>query len=180
MPRPPAPEPQNQPGDGGQPDKGKGKKLETYEEAMAELEKVRKESAARRVKLNELEPLAQAAKDAEEAQKTELQREREAREAAEARAENADRVDVAYRLGVDPENIDLIGSGSREEMETRAARVVAMQQAKAGTYAPPSDRPVEGLRPGASPEPPKPADDSYPETWKPNHIRDQESAQYGQ
>jgi hypothetical protein len=184
MPKPAAPEPQSQPGDDDDKGKGKGKKIETYEDAMAELERVRKESAARRVKLAELEPLAQQAREAEEANKTELQREKERADAAEARdrerQENFDRLEIAVSLGIEPDNIDLIGSGSREEMETRAARVAAMQQAQAGTTPPPTDRPVEGLRPGASPEPPKPADDSYPEMWKPNHIRDQERAQYGQ
>lgn len=183
MPRQPAaPEPQAQPGDDDKSDKG-GKKLETVDDYKAEVERLRKENASRRTKLKELEPLAQAAREAEEANKTELQREREARIAAEQRdqqrQEDFDRLDIAVTLGIEPDNIDLIGSGSREEMETRAARVAAMQQAQAGTP-PPTDRPVEGLRPGASPEPPKPADDSYPEMWKPSHIRDQERAQYGQ
>jgi hypothetical protein len=184
-PAPAAPAPAAAPGDDGDKPKGGGRKIETYEDAMAELERVRKESAERRVKLKELEPLAEKARQAEEANKTELQREREAREAAEAAArqqqEDFDRLQVAVTLGIEPDNIDLIGPGSREEMEQRALRIKAMQDAQAATPAPPpSDRPVEGLRPGASPEPPKPADDSYPESWKPNHIRDSERAQYGQ
>jgi hypothetical protein len=195
MPRPQQPQaPQQQPqaphaddGDDGD-SKGSGKKLETIEDYKAALEKTRKESAARRVKLNEYEPIVQQHKQAEEAQKTELQREREAREAAEKRdrdrEENFNRLDVAVKLGIDPDNIDLIGPGSREEMEQRALRIKAMQDAQAAPGAPPSDRPVEGLRPGASPEPPKPADDSYPAAWTPNHIRDRENenrrTQYGQ
>lgn len=179
----PPPPQQQPPGDEGG-DKGGGKKkLETVEDYQAELERVRKESAERRVKLRELEPLAQQAREAEEAQKTEVQKALERAEAAEKRdrerEENFSRLDIAVHLGIEPDNIDLIGSGSREEMEARAIRVKAMQDSQRIT-APPSDRPVEGLRPGASPEPPKPADDSYPESWKPNHVRDRERSQYGQ
>jgi hypothetical protein len=185
MPRPQsAPQPPSDPGDDDDGDTPKGKKLETVEDYQAEVERLRKENAKRRTKLKELEPLAQQAREAEEANKTELQREKERADAAEARdrqrQEDFDRLQVAISMGIEPDNIDLIGSGSREEMEAKAVRVAAMQQAQAGTTPPPSDRPVEGLRPGASPEPPKPADDSYPETWKPNHVRDQERAQYGQ
>lgn len=168
--------------------KGKGKKLESLDDYKAELERVRKESADRRVKLRELEPLAQQALEAEEAKKTEVQKAVERAEAAEKRdrerEENFNRLDVAVKLGIDPDNIDLIGPGSREEMEQRALRVKAMQDAQAAPGAPPSDRPVEGLRPGASPEPPKQADDSYPAAWTPSHIRDRANenrrTQYGQ
>lgn len=168
--------------------KGKGKKLETLDDYKAELERVRRESADRRVKLRELEPLAQQALEAEEAKKTEVQKAIERAEAAEKRdrerEENFNRLDVAVKLGIDPDNIDLIGPGSREEMEQRALRVKAMQDAQAAPGAPPSDRPVEGLRPGASPEPPKQADDSYPASWTPSHIRDRANenrrTQYGQ
>jgi hypothetical protein len=156
--------------------------IEDYEKALADA---RRESAERRVKLRELEPLADKYRQIEESQKDELTKEREARIAAEERdqqrAEDFDRLNLAVTHGIEPDNIDLIGSGSREQMEQRALRVKAMQDAQnARVGAPPSDRPVEGLRPGASPEPPKPADDSYPESWKPNHIRERERSQYGQ
>lgn len=199
MPRPAAPAPPHQTPQAPQADdsddggddskgKGKGKKLESLDDYKAELERVRKESADRRVKLRELEPLAQQALEAEEAKKTEVQKAVERAEAAEKRdrerEENFNRLDVAVKLGIDPDNIDLIGPGSREEMEQRALRVKAMQDAQAAPGAPPSDRPVEGLRPGASPEPPKQADDSYPAAWTPSHIRDRANenrrTQYGQ
>lgn len=190
-PRPPAPQPPQAPQADDSDDgdsKGGGKKLETIDDYKAALEKARKESADRRVKLRELEPLAQKALEAEEAKKTEVQKAVERAEAAEKRdrdrEENFNRLDVAVKLGIDPDNIDLIGPGSREEMEQRALRVKAMQDAQAAPGAPPSDRPVEGLRPGASPEPPKPADDSYPAAWTPSYVRDRDSenrrTQYGQ
>jgi hypothetical protein len=183
---PAAPAPEPHPGDDTNGDGGrKGKKLETIEDYEKALADARRESAERRVKLRELEPLADKYRQIEESQKDELTKEREARIAAEERdqqrAEDFDRLNLAVTHGIEPDNIDLIGSGSREQMEQRALRVKAMQDAKnARVGAPPSDRPVEGLRPGASPEPPKPADDSYPESWKPNHIRERERSQYGQ
>lgn len=174
--------PQSDDGDG---DGGKGgKRLETVDDYRAEVERLRKENAQRRTKLREVEPLAEKYREIEEGQKTELQKAQERAAAAEERdrqrEEDFNRLNVAVALGIEPDNIDLIGSGSREEMEQRALRVKAMQDAQKAPTAPPSARPVEGLRPGASPEPPQPADDSYPEAWKPSHVRERERVQYGQ
>jgi hypothetical protein len=125
----------------------------------------------------------------EEGEKTELQKAQERAEAAEKRdrerQENFDRLDIASTLGIERDNIDLIGSGSREQMEAQALKVKALQDARnAHSSPPPSDRPVEGLRPGASPEPPKQADDSYPAAWTPSYLLDRENqnrrTQYGQ
>ncbi|MGH3956468.1 MAG: hypothetical protein ACRDTI_20780 [Mycobacterium sp.] len=74
-----------------------------------------------------------------------------------------------YRIS-DPEDIELIGSGTPQEMEKRAARIAALAATNtavppAQPTPPPSDRPVEGLKPGASPAPPKPEDTSYPASW---------------
>lgn len=166
--------------------KPKGKKLETIEDYEKALADARKEAADRRVKLRELEPLAEKYREIEESKKDEVQKAIERAEAAEKRdrerEEGFTRLNLAVTHGIDPDNIDLIGSGSREDMEARALRVKSMQDAHnaPATTAPPSNRPVEGLRPGASPEPPGPADDSYPESWKPNHVRERERSQYGQ
>lgn len=176
QPAPPAP-PAEDTGD----DKPKGKKLETIEDYEKALAETRKESAERRVKLRELEPLAAKYREIEESKKDEIQKANERAEAAEKRAADRDMLDIAINYGIEPDNIDLIGSGSREEMAARASRVKAMQDANSHSVTPPpTDRPVEGLRPGASPEPPKPADDSYPESWKPAYLRDNERSQYGQ
>lgn len=166
-------------GDGDKQDKGP-RTPEQYEAALAKL---RKENASWRTKLREAEPIVQKHHELEEKNKTELQKAQERAAAAEKRDQEREqsftRLDLAVTHGIEPDNIDLIGSGSREEMEQRALRVKAMQQAQV-TTAPPSNRPVEGLRPGASPEPPAPADDSYPEAWKPSHVRDRERTQHGQ
>lgn len=145
----------------------------TPDQYEAQLAKLRKENASWRVKLREAEPIIKAHEEAEEANKTELQREREAREALQRERDELQtgyaRLELAAQYNVSPDNIDLIGSGSREEMEGRASRLGAMSSA--APTPPPSNRPVEGLRPGASPEPPKPADDSYPASWRPPHLQ---------
>lgn len=145
----------------------------TPDQYEAQLAKLRKENAGWRVKLREAEPIIKAHQEAEEANKTELQREREAREVLQRERDDLQvgyaRLELAAQYNVSPDNIDLIGSGSREEMEDRASRLGVLSSA--APTPPPSNRPVEGLRPGASPEPPKPADDSYPASWRPPHLQ---------
>jgi hypothetical protein len=139
----------------------------TPDQYESELSKLRKENAGWRTKLREAEPIIKAHQEAEEANKTELQREREAREALQRDRDSLQigytRLELAAQYNVSPDNIDLIGSGSREEMEDRAARLGALLSTAPAP--PPSNRPVEGLRPGASPEPPKTEDSSYPANW---------------
>lgn len=139
------------------------------EQLQAELAKVRKEAATYRTKLREAEPLVKKAQEAEEANKTEIQRAIERAEAAErdrAQIETGyTRLELAVKYNLEPDDLDFLGSGSREEMEERAARFSARVQSVNTPQRPPSDRPVEGLRPGAHPEPPKPADNSYPAEW---------------
>ncbi|WP_264923137.1 hypothetical protein [Mycobacteroides chelonae] len=79
------------------------------------------------------------------------------------------RLATHYRIN-DPDDIELIGSGTPQEMEKRAQRIAALAATNAAVppaqpTPPPSDRPVEGLKPGASPAPPKPEDTSYPASW---------------
>ncbi|MFV8317124.1 hypothetical protein [Mycobacterium sp. 23] len=154
------------------------------EDYEAEIQKLRRESAGYRTKLREAEPIVKAHQEREEANKTELQKAQEA--LATREREFADlqvgytRLELAAIHNVPPDDIDLIGSGSREDMEARAARIGALHAANTKTPAPPSDRPVEGLRPGASPEPPKPEDDSYPTAWAPAHVKNNVRSHYGQ
>lgn len=141
----------------------------TPEQWEAEIAKLRKESAGYRTKLREAEPIIKQHQEAEEANKSEAQREREARELIQRERDDLlvgyTRLELAAQYNIPPDEIDLIGSGSREEMETIAARLGPLFASRERTPAPPSNRPVEGLRPGASPEPPKPEDNSYPAEW---------------
>lgn len=139
----------------------------------AEVAKLRKESAGWRTKYQDAKPLAEAQRAAQEADKTDLQRQTERaealeRELADLRAQN-ELAAVAAEYGIEPADYDFLGSGTREELEARAKRLAA----RSASARPPTDRPVESLKPGASPESPAPADDSYPAAWRPNHLPNQ-------
>lgn len=135
----------------------------------SEIAKLRKENASWRTKYREAEPIVKAHTEAQEAAKTEVQRATERADALEREKAELQvgytRLEVAAQYNISPDNIDLIGSGSREEMEGRASRLAQLSAVQSPTQRPPSDRPVEGLRPGASPEPPAPEDNSYPASW---------------
>jgi len=162
------------------------KPARTLEEVEAELAKTRREAANYRTKLREVEPLAKKAQEAEEAKKDDVQKANERAQAAEAREqatlEGYTRLELAVQYHIEPEDIDLIGSGTREEMDDRAQRIAAKNAAASKAAPPPTDRPIEGLRPGATPEPAKPPDDSYPSAWTPKYLRDDKDSriQYGQ
>lgn len=181
---PPSPSPADLAKNGAPPpDAPEVSKDRTPDDYESEIQKLRRENANWRTKYREAEPIVKQHHEREEAAKTEVQKAIERAEAAEKRDQERDqaftRLELAMQHNISPDDIDLLGSGSREEMEARALRVAALSNNKPSP--PPSDRPVEGLRPGATPEPPKPADDSYPAAWKPNHMRDNESrSQYGQ
>lgn len=97
-----------------------------------------------------------------EASKTEAQRQADAVTAANAQAAQASadatRYKVAALHGISkPEDLDLLGSGTEEEVTARAQRIAALNAA-AVTGAPvppvpgaPITRPIEQLRPGATP-----------------------------
>lgn len=145
----------------------------TPEQYKAELKKVRAEAAGWRTKLREVEPIVKAHTEAEERNKTELQRATERAQTLEqqlaAAQQQTQLLGYAAKYGIPEEDYDLLGSGTPEEMESRAVRIAHMREAAIGQQPaiPPSNRPVESLRPGASPQPPKPADNSYPEAWRP-------------
>lgn len=92
-----------------------------------------------------------------EASKSEAQRQQEAvenakREADTARAE-AIRYKAAATHGISADHFDLLGSGTEEEINARAEKISALvaAQVAAAPTAPPTTRPVEQLRPGATP-----------------------------
>lgn len=122
----------------------------------------------------------------EEQSKTEQQRAAEAAARALKDAEDARTETLRYKAaathGVDPDNFDLLGSGTEEEVSARAERVggflklrteneqlkAELEALKAGKPAPSSQRPAAALKPGATAEQITPAeDDSYPTHWLP-------------
>jgi chromosome segregation ATPase len=167
---------------GSEPPAEQPKPARSVEDLEAELAKTRREAANYRVKLKEVEPIAKKAQEAAEAEKTEVQRANDRAQEAEKREketlEGYQRLELAVQYHIEPEDIDLIGAGTREEMDARAQRVAALNAAAKKATPPPTDQPVEGLRPGASPSPARGPDDSYPEEWKPAYMRDNEKRSF--
>lgn len=181
---PAAPTPADMPGQRAEAPVEESKSV-SGEELDKVLRKLRDENHSLRTKLRETEPLAKKAQAAEEANKTEIQKAVERAQAAEnAKTEletGYTRLELAVQYSIPPDDIDLIGSGTRDEMDVRAQRLAALNAAASKATPPPSDRPVEGLRPGASPEPAKEPDDSYPAAWVPSWLKDNDNrSQHGQ
>lgn len=130
-----------------------------------ELEEARRQAARYRTERNELRADAENWRKQQDAEKTELQRAQErlasSEEALEAlQAENT-RLRLAARYGIAEENHDLLGSGSPEEIESRAKRLAAMQKEQAK---PPVNTPVEQLGAAIRPEPETPSN-AFPASW---------------
>src|SRR4029077_17828601 len=98
-------------------------------ENLEHLRKLRSENQKLRAKLKEFEPLAKKALEADEAAKSKEQKAEERALAAEKREqetlERYTKMEVAVQYHLEPDDIDLIGSGTREEMENRAQRIAA-------------------------------------------------------
>jgi hypothetical protein len=127
------------------------------------ITKANTEAAKYRTQVRELEPKAQQFTQLEEASKSELQRIQEAHDAAardrDAAVADRLRLQVALAHGVGADDIDLLGSGTEEEITARAQRIAAMKAAAAPVPTPPpSGRSRENLQPGATPAPVPDAD----------------------
>jgi len=145
----------------------------TAEQLRSALDAARKDAAKYRTKYQEAKPIVEAHEAAEEANKTELQR---AQDQLKTIADERDALerqvivsDLARTHNLTSEDINFLGSGTREELEAKAAYLGQLRAniTPAETKAPPTDRPVESLRPGASPQPQQVEDNSYPAAWRP-------------
>lgn len=107
---------------------------------------------------DEIEQLRQSAQkysEFEETQKTEIQKATERaqtfeQQLADERAQNA-RLLAAATHNIPPELIELLGSGTAEQIGARAEVLAERLKAAAPPPAPASQRPVESLTPGAAP-----------------------------
>lgn len=125
------------------------------------ITKANKEAASYRTQVAELKPQADQFRALEEASKTEAQRLADATAAAQRDAEtaraDATRYKVAATFGISADHFDLLGTGSEEEITARAEKIsslLAAQAAATATTPPvaaPTNRPLEQLRPGATP-----------------------------
>lgn len=172
----PAQQPQNQPAPGAQPS-GDGKPEVTDWEAEATKWKAlsrqheNKHLAALGLKskgeLDELRQTAQKYQEFEDAQKSEIQKANERAQSveqqlADERAQNA-RLLAAATHNIPPELIELLGSGTAEEIGARAEVLAERLKAVAPPPAPASARPVESLTPGAAPA--SSAGGATPDQW---------------
>ena len=115
----------------------------TLEEALAELEKTRQERDA--VQAAAQQELAQA-------QTTNLL------------------LEVAAAHGIKPEDVPLLGTGTKEDLEARAARIKELYGA--GNTAPPSNSPRQNVQSGSGVgNEPQPDPVTYPSSWVPKALR---------
>ena len=143
------------------------------ERAMAKIRKANDEAKGLRARVKELEALESKVHEFEESQKSEAQKVQDRAAKAEQRALAAEteliRERIARRYQVSDDDLELLGSGTEEQIEARAKRIAALNAAAAAVKAivPPSEKPVEKLRPGATA-----ADedinspDAYPSSWR--------------
>lgn len=150
----------------------KGEDPVKVKEALEHSRKWEQRAKDNFAKVNELTPQAEQFRKLEEASKSEAQRQAEAVEAAKRDAETAKAETVRYKVaathGIPAEHFDLLGSGTEEEITARATKIAALIAAeKAAQPAPPAPptgapiptRPVEQMRPGATPSDAESAED---------------------
>jgi hypothetical protein len=112
-------------------------------------------------------------KEYEDRDKSESEKLAERASAAEQRAQTVEaeliRERIARRHKIDDDDLDLLGTGTEEQIEARAQRIAAKNAAAAASTAtaPPSGKPTEKLRPGAtSAEKDISPPDAYPASWR--------------
>lgn len=134
--------------------------------AQAKLRKANNEAKNLRERLKAQEPLVAAAQEAERAKMSELDRANADNTALKQQLAQRDTELLQSRYHIPEEYLEFIGEGTFEEKEARAAKVGQMVQPKdSQEQRPPSERPVESLKPGASPSTPPVEDHSYPAAW---------------
>ncbi|MDK8497569.1 hypothetical protein QP916_02670 [Corynebacterium accolens] len=151
-------------------EEGDAKSERSAESYQQEIEKVRKESARYRTERNELRADAEKYREIQEAEKTELQRAQEALEAERTKAHQFQvelaRSKALSKYGISEENADLLGADP-DKFDDNAKRLGELQAQAAKRAAPPTDYPVEDMKPGASSKEDTP-DYSFPAGWPVN------------
>ena len=133
-----------------------------------QLADARKEAARYRNERNDLKDDAQAWRDKQEAEKSEIERLQEQNAANEQRLAEVEaerlKLTVAHSYGLEPDDVALLGSGDKETLEARAARISELYKKAAPQHAAPNGRPLESVRSGAGEAEEKP-DNAYPSNW---------------
>lgn len=159
--------------DGGEPEQSADvdeKSADLPDWVREKLRKVQNECRNLRQRLKDQEPLVQAAQEAERAKMSELERAQADVQALQAELARRDTLLLIERYGIPEDMVEFIGEGSFEEKEARAAKIGKLVKQDAPHGRPPTDRPVESLKPGAAPAPPPVEDHSYPAHWLPKRA----------
>jgi predicted phage gp36 major capsid-like protein len=118
------------------------------------LREAERERNTLRGQVEQLKPQADQFRALEEASKSEAQRLAEQADTARRDAESARAEAVRYKAAathrIPVDHFDLLGSGTEDEILARAEKLAGLLAAQATTVAP-QGRPVEQLKPGASP-----------------------------
>lgn len=140
--------------------------------ARRKLDKVQREAQNLRSRLKEQEPLVAAAQEAERKNMSDLDRQKAQNADLQTQLAQRDTELIAARYNLTAEDLEFIGEGTFEEKEARAKKFAARVQSASAPPSPvedpakpPTQRPVESLKPGASPTPPPAVDNSYPAHW---------------
>lgn len=144
------------------------------ERAKAKIAKTNSEAKGLRIRVKELEGFEAKVKALEDSQKTESQKlaDRAAKSEQELAAARLELITerIARKHGIADEDMDLLGAGTEEQIEGRAVRLAAKNaaaQTAETSSPPPTNRPAEKLRPGASPTGPPDTPKTYPAHWLP-------------
>jgi len=104
-----------------------GSKIDNLEDALKELDKVRKEAAGRRVKAREVEEKAQKWEEYVHSQKTELEKLTEAKSTLAEQNDHLQKQllknEVARTVGLDPEDYEFLVGDTKEELTAKAEKL---------------------------------------------------------
>lgn len=131
---------------------------ETEPDWKAESRKWETRAKENKAKLDEATPKLTEYDRLVEASKSDAERLQEAAEAAKAEAQTAReetiRLRVAIKHGISDADLDLLGSGTEEQLDARAARLAALNAAAGQPGArPPAPNPAQGAPAGGSTDP---------------------------
>lgn len=146
-----------------------GTQIDDPAELKKQLDKARAEAAKYRTERSELKDAADKWAEYKEAQKTEQERIAEQNAALQAELERATlqnlQTKAALTYGLDPEDLDLLGSGDADTIDARAKRLQALHQA-ATIVAPPSNSPQPSLKGAAGEAEKEEPDTRFPASWR--------------
>lgn len=154
----PAPEAEPEPTPDAEPAEAEPTEDDLPEWAKEKIRKANREAKNLRSRMDA------AAREAERAKLDELERERAEHQDTKNVLAQRDIELLQARYSIPDEYLEFITGETFEDKESRAIKVGQMVK-KDNQERPPTERPVESLKPGASPSTPPVEDHSYPANW---------------